>query len=635
MRSFCLVISILLTTIAFAQQKRVALIIGNEEYGGHFSKLHTPRNDANAMYNVLRKLGFEEPIIAHNVRRDSMSYYVEKFAKLANGAELALFYYSGHAGIGKNDEYYLAPSGSYRSAETLVEDCYSFQVIENRIKKISVPTKIYIIDACRNSIDGSKDMVRYSPQSLSKNFSNTKGTIYCFATGVNKTAETGKGDYSIFTESLLNHIGDMGSLYSVWKKISDEVTRANAEQTPLLQETTNGLSKNVYLNPNNIRLYNSIKQGLDSYTFITDPLESVITVGDKSYNSNHKIMLKYGQKYEVSISAPGYATYKETITPTPYKTTYKISLDKLAKANLRIQCDNKGAIAFFDEERKGYLPVNIDTYAGIHNIRIECAGYESYHSRPVLKAGAQTHYVRLKKHYPWFIDWDDSDAPQNYLSYQYSPKYQIGLLYMYRFEDTHFLLGANMALSTGLFRGLKTVDVTVSTSSYTNTMTTTTDEYGNTVAYNTLTTTTSGITDEYSDEIDPYHEAKTYDSHFMFLAAGGYMPCNGILLETGLGAAAHCEKTYMPCNYTITKSVTTNLSTGEVVGEPQYEYTRKDGSHWYIGKYKWSPVMRVGMKLNIPVSTDNFLTVGGGYTYLFSNNKYSSWDVSIGFAWAL
>ena len=123
MRRIFLIISVLLSTVMLAQQRRVALIIGNENYEGHFSRLHTPENDANAMYNVLRKLGFEA-IIAKNVKRDSMSYYIENFAKLANGAEISLFYYSGHAGIGKNDEYFLAPSGSYRSAETLIEDCY-------------------------------------------------------------------------------------------------------------------------------------------------------------------------------------------------------------------------------------------------------------------------------------------------------------------------------------------------------------------------------------------------------------------------------------------------------------------------------------------------------------------------------
>ena len=113
------------------------------------------------------------------------------------------------------------------------------------------------------------------------------------------------------------------------------------------------------------------------------------------------------------------------------------------------------------------------------------------------------------------------------------------------------------------------------------------------------------------------------------------MPCNGILLEAGFGAASHCDKVYMPCNYTISKTITTNMNTGEVVGEPSYEYTRNEGSYWYNGKVKWSPAMRLGAKFNIPVGIDNFLTVGGGFTHLFSNTKFSSWDVSIGFAWSM
>lgn len=177
------------------------------------------------------------------------------------------------------------------------------------------------------------------------------------------------------------------------------------------------------------------------------------------------------------------------------------------------------------------------------------------------------------------------------------------------------------------------VDVTGYTEATAQTTFSETDANGNVVNYLNSITTMSGIPDEYSDAIDPYKEAKSYDSNFMILAIGGYQPCNGIILELGLGAASHCDKIYMPYNYTISKSVVTNLSTGTAVGEPTFEYTRNDGSHWYNGKVKWSPVMRLGTKLNIPVGIDNYLTIGGGYTYLFSNKKFSSWDASIGFGW--
>ena len=70
-----------------------------------------------------------------------------------------------------------------------------------------------------------------------------------------------------------------------------------------------------------------------------------------------------------------------------------------------------------------------------------------------------------------------------------------------------------------------------------------------------------------------------------------------------------------------------------MVGEPKNEYVLSDGSTWIKEDVKWSPAMRLGTKINIPVGQDFFFTVGGGYTYAFSNSKCSSWDASIGIAW--
>ena len=626
-RLLILLFSFLLSTIICAQQRKVALIIGNETYAGHFSKLHTPKNDAEAMFNVLRKLGFEA-IIAKDLKRDSMSYYVDEFAKLANGADISLFYYSGHAGIGKNDEYFLAPSGDYGSAETLTQDCYSFQAIENRIKKISAPTKIYIIDACRNSIDGSKDMVRYTPQSLTKNFSNAKGTVYCFATGVNKTAQTGIGEYSIFTESLLNHIGDTGNLFYVWGKISDEVTRANPEQTPFLQETTNGLSRNIYLNPNNVHIYDDIKHGLDIYTIVTTPSDAVISIEGKEYKSGQNIRLRYGEKKVIAITAKGYIAYKGTITPTPYKTLYNFSLDKLAEARLNLNCDKAGAIAYFDDEYIGSIPVIIDTYAGMHNIRIECAGYDTYYARPVLTEGTQFYDARLIKHKPWFWDWDDDGL--NILSYHYGYKYPIGISYMYRPESFRFSFGAIAGVSTGLFRGWDLGPSITTTILQSTSISLGTDN--NTKGYNEELSTIDGSEEPYSDFIDPYNEAKHYDASALLLANVGYNPCNGIILELGVGAGYHRDLYYMDHTYLIKKTIKTDTNTGEVIVSP-YVYEQQSKSNWYKENGKWSPAMRLGIKFNIPVGSENYITLGGGYTHLFSNKKHSSWDASLGFAW--
>ena len=81
MRKVFVFLALWVSAVVYAQQRRVALIIGNDKYSGHFSTLHSPVNDAIAMNNVLRKIGFET-IVGINIRRDSMSTYLKKFGPI-------------------------------------------------------------------------------------------------------------------------------------------------------------------------------------------------------------------------------------------------------------------------------------------------------------------------------------------------------------------------------------------------------------------------------------------------------------------------------------------------------------------------------------------------------------------------
>ena len=117
----------------------------------------------------------------------------------------------------------------------------------------------------------------------------------------------------------------------------------------------------------------------------------------------------------------------------------------------------------------------------------------------------------------------------------------------------------------------------------------------------------------------------------MFLLNSGFNMCNGLLAELGLGAAVHKRQHYMPCYYKIQEKITTNDITGEIVGEPEIKESRILHDYWFKAKYKWSPAIRVGIRTNLPTKWDNvYISIGGGYTYLFTNNKYSSWDGTIG-----
>ena len=137
---------------------------------------------------------------------------------------------------------------------------------------------------------------------------------------------------------------------------------------------------------------------------------------------------------------------------------------------------------------------------------------------------------------------------------------------------------------------------------------------------------------EYSDYVDPNHEAKHYDINALMLGKIGYSPCEGITIDFGIGAAYHQDKYWMKKPYAIKKTYTTNKLTGEI-SEPTYEYVRSGQSTMYKDKSKWSLALRLGSLFFIPVNDGTSIVVGGGYTYLPMNNKCSTWDACLGICW--
>jgi len=86
--------------------KRVALVIGNGAYV-HAPQLSNPAHDAEDVAAALRRSGFDV-IAANDLGQADMQENEIRFARAANNADIALFYYSGHA-MQFNGGNYLMP----------------------------------------------------------------------------------------------------------------------------------------------------------------------------------------------------------------------------------------------------------------------------------------------------------------------------------------------------------------------------------------------------------------------------------------------------------------------------------------------------------------------------------------------
>lgn len=630
---------ILISVQVLAEEKKVALIWGNATYFGQWQSLPVVNNDANTMKRILELLGYQTWLLQDGTL-EKMKTSLHEFASEAKNADIAIFYYSGHA-TRINDDYYIVP------AKTRIDNDYfaSDMLPAHDILKVLNKSRLQLLffDSCRDGANIGGD-TKGNPNIVTSEDVGPltdgapSGTMICYATDRGKKAYTGTGELSIFTKVLSEHITDGDEFRTVWNNIINEVYLIQ-KQRPV---NDGFYQHDLYLNPkgrkHTVPTHISTQSSSQTTTQTNKNKKSISIIPNVSgatidfygteYDAGESLLFEIGQTYIYTIIAEGYYSYVGSLNVTESTpSTINITMQKNESATLRIT-SNTSAKVTFDGKSIGKTPITINTTSGTHSLSLSANKYYGHTSKIDLDAGANSKHIPLIYKTPWF--WDDSEQTDGYVSYHYSPKYQIGFQNLFRLNDSHFLLGLTLSFSPGVLKNLEKVDVAASTQDYQETTTTVVDEHGNTVTYNTLTTTTSGVASEYSEEIDPYHEAKTNDYNTLILVTGGYTPCKGILLEAGFGIASHKKQIYMPYNYSMTKTVTTNLNTGDIVGEPKYEYTRNEGSHWYIGKIKRSPAMRSGMKFNIPLGKIINLTVGGGYTYVFSNKKNSSWDVSIG-----
>lgn len=593
--------------LAVSAQKRVALVIGNGKYSPvtsyqPFGNLPTPVNDAMGMKNILKAMHYDVTCDT-NVNRNRTLELVREFKSKASGADIALLYFSGHGCMIRGEEY-IVPSGDI-SYDMLSSYCVSFEEIRKMLEGCRARVRVAFIDACRSE-PASK-----APMSIGKKSPALGGFACFYASEKGKTANVGSGNYSVFTKRLIEHIHKHDNLRNVWDAVVDAVVSDDAGQKPSCTSAPNTDIAKIYLNPNKVIIENPylIVQGLQEVVFRLSPSNVVLSLDDETYSDGQAKILKLGKSYKYQAIAPGYETKEGTIVITSFDDKdYSINLTKLEPATLSVRSNVSDASVYLDGKYVGETPIdNKETLSGVHTIKVEKSGYYSESKTLRLSAGDNYERFVLTKDDPWAWDWDEYEYPKGNVSYHFSPRYQLGLSYDHIFEN-HFSIGGMFSTSFGAYRGVNFL--TKTSYSYSET-----DLDGNVAIY-------SGDL-EYSSFVDPYNEAKHCDSNVLLLLQGGYLPCNLVMINLGLGAAMHRDKYYMENTYSI-------MQKDDVV-----EYKPVGFPHWYKQNTKWSPAVRLGAKFFIPLDEDqeNCITIGGGYTYLPTTHKYSSWDASVGFSW--
>jgi uncharacterized caspase-like protein len=243
--------------------RRIALVIGMTAYAS-VPPLRNPANDARAMAEAFRRLGFAEVIEREDLTRAQLEEALKDFGDKVAGADWAVIYYAGH-GIEMNGVNYLVPVDAKLARAEHVED--EAVSLARLLAKAQPARKLrmVILDACRNNPfrmapgneeSGSRrstgNPARMEPadghsRGIGRGLaavdpSGAGAVLVAFAARDGTVADDGV-DHSPFTQALLTHIETPGlDIGIMFRRVRDSVlARTNNVQEPFVYGSLPGL----------------------------------------------------------------------------------------------------------------------------------------------------------------------------------------------------------------------------------------------------------------------------------------------------------------------------------------------------------------------------------------------------------
>lgn len=168
-----------------APGKRIALVIGNAAYP---QPLLNPVNDARAMAERLRRLGFEV-LLRTDINAAQLQKASAEFSTQARGADIALVFYAGH-GAQAGEANYVLPLGANMnalSAAAIAAQGVSVSSLAGDLQRTGARGAVLILDACRQEYTrGGAVVVPGGGNAASHGFADTqapRGVVIAYSAG--------------------------------------------------------------------------------------------------------------------------------------------------------------------------------------------------------------------------------------------------------------------------------------------------------------------------------------------------------------------------------------------------------------------------------------------------------------------
>lgn len=209
---------------------RVALVIGNAAYAGNAS-LTNPGNDAKAMSEVLRGLGFTVIEVRDGSKAQMMQAIANIKSTLQGKQAIGMLYYAGH-GLQVDWRNYMVPIDAKMSkASEVPEQTVDLSQVIDAFKTAGNRMNIVVLDACRDN--------PFAGTATGKGLAQLDappGTFLAYATAPGNVAEDGdaKSANGLYTQFLLQELKrPISKIEDVFKRTRLNVrTASSGRQIP-------------------------------------------------------------------------------------------------------------------------------------------------------------------------------------------------------------------------------------------------------------------------------------------------------------------------------------------------------------------------------------------------------------------
>lgn len=239
------------TATAVATERRVALVIGNNDYKS-VPKLEKAVNDAQAVSRELSKIGFEVMYLP-NAGQKKMNQAVNEFAQKISGGGVGIFFFAGH-GLQINNQNFLVPIDMDlpRDNNDVADQAINVPLLQDKLAEARAKFTLLVLDACRDNPLPKKSGTRAigASRGLALPAQTPSGQVVMYSAGANQQALDKLGDNDsnpngLFTREFLPTISQPGvsatdAMKKVRSSVSQKARSVGHEQQPALYDQTDG-----------------------------------------------------------------------------------------------------------------------------------------------------------------------------------------------------------------------------------------------------------------------------------------------------------------------------------------------------------------------------------------------------------